>query len=108
MNTTKSSYAIFFFLYAALACSTKDETITPQPPSVSDVWTQQNNFEGDARVQAMSFTINNKCYVVGGVKGSSADVNSFYRDVWEYNVSKDKWTKQSDFSGTARFGSTTF
>lgn len=61
----------------------------------TDKWTQKANFPGDPRVEAISFVINNKAYVIGGYYSSTS--TDRLKDVWEYDPVTDKWTKKNDF-----------
>ena len=67
-------------------------------------WTQRTNFPGTARAKSVSFTINNKVYVIGGVTNASVVL----RDVWEYDIASDTWTQKPLFPGPERYGASSF
>ena len=62
-------------------------------------WTQLNDFPGDARASATSFTYQDKAYVCLGRSGWKVD---FLKDLWEYDSQTDQWTRRTDFPGEAR------
>jgi N-acetylneuraminic acid mutarotase len=72
--------------------------------AVSAQWVQKANFPGTARAKAVSFTINNKVYVMGGVSNSSVILHDF----WEYDISSDTWTAKPAFPGPERYGASSF
>lgn len=77
-------------------------------------WTKLNDFSGDARVDAVAFSINGKGYFgTGGKsaqwkKGQQDRGNDLLKDFWEYDPAKDSWTQKSDFPGTEREGAVGF
>ena len=56
-------------------------------------WSEKASFPGDARVDAASFTINNKGYAGLGYAGHYSD------DFYEYDPLKDKWKQIANFVG---------
>lgn len=65
----------------------------------NNVWTQMADFGGEARTQAVVFTIGEAAYVGTG-KGS--DLSTFYDDFWKYDPNNNNWTSIADFPGTPR------
>ena len=60
-------------------------------------WSQKADFEGSARKQAVSFTLNNIAYV-----GTGQDVSGLTKDFFKYDPTTNTWTQLNDFPGTAR------
>ncbi len=60
-------------------------------------WVELSDFEGVPRVDAVSFQIGDKGYVVGGYDGFDR-----LNDVWEYNYQQDFWTQKAELPGVAR------
>ncbi|CAN5531447.1 hypothetical protein BH10BAC2_BH10BAC2_09020 [soil metagenome] len=58
-----------------------------------NTWTEKASFPGAARVDASSFTINDKAYIGSGY------TTTYCSDFYEYDPSKDKWTRIADFGG---------
>lgn len=69
---------------------------------VNNTWTQKADFGGDARIQAVGFSIGTKGYI--GTGGRSG----FKTDFWEYDSSNNTWTRKSDFPGIARWAAVGF
>lgn len=65
----------------------------------ADRWIQEAKFPGPERVGAISMTANNKIYIGMGYKhGTLIQANnSFYRDMWSYDILSKTWTKLADF-----------
>ena len=72
--------------------------------AASAQWTQRAGFPGTPRAKSVSFTINDKVYVIGGVTNASAVL----RDVWEYDMASDTWTQKPLFPGPERYGAASF
>jgi N-acetylneuraminic acid mutarotase len=67
------------------------------------MWRQKANFPGEERDGAMSFVINNKAYLAGGIYNHNP-----MNDVWDYNPSNDSWTRKADWPGTLRYSGVGF
>lgn len=67
----------------------------------TDVWTQKADFAGIGRVYAVGFNIGNKGYVGMG-EYFNGGFTVYLKDFWQYDPVANKWTKKTDFSGTAR------
>lgn len=75
----------------------------------TDTWRRLNDFPGEKRTEAVSFSINGKGYVGLGkylaVEPDADGLNSetgFKQDFWEYNPDNDTWTQLPDFPGEGR------
>ena len=66
-------------------------------------WKRIDDFEGDARSEAVSFTIGDYGYITTGTSTSER-----YRDMLEYNTTLKYWTQKADFPGTARNSAVAF
>jgi N-acetylneuraminic acid mutarotase len=66
-------------------------------------WKKFSDFEGNARSDAVVFTIGNKAYVGTGYNGSDR-----LNDFWEYDPQLNNWTRKADFPGVARTGAVAF
>jgi len=62
-------------------------------------WKQLNDFPGEARASATSFTYLDKAYICMGRSGWKVD---FLKDLWEYDSQTDQWIRKTDFPGAAR------
>ncbi len=59
---------------------------------------------GVARSGAVAFTVGSKGYV-----GTGSDaLNSYKKDIWEYDPATNIWTQKADFGGSARTGAVAF
>jgi len=63
----------------------------------TDVWTQKADFGGEARYNAIGFSIGTKGYIGGGV-----GVSNTRKDFWEYNQANNTWLQRSDIPGQVR------
>ena len=70
------------------------------------IWTQKADFGGEARSDAVGFSIGNKGYIGTGRNYYGYDI--YYKDFWEYDPSTNTWTQKADFGGIARFGAVGF
>lgn len=66
-------------------------------------WKRVDDFEGNARSEAVSFTIGNYGYVTTGTSSSER-----YGDLWEYNASLKYWTQKANLPGAARNSAVAF
>jgi N-acetylneuraminic acid mutarotase len=69
---------------------------------LTDQWTPRANFPGQARTNAVGFSIGNKGYLGTGYYGPPCN------DFWEWDQSTDTWTSKPAFPGGARWGSIGF
>lgn len=60
-------------------------------------WTKSNDFGGNARSEAVSFTIGDNAYISTGTTATER-----FKDLWEYNVTRKYWTQKADLPGAAR------
>ncbi|RPE00816.1 galactose oxidase [Aureibaculum marinum] len=66
-------------------------------------WVQRSAFDGVARSNAVSFTINGYGYM-----GTGYDGDDYLNDFWRYNIADDYWERLPDFPGVARSSATGF
>ncbi len=66
-------------------------------------WIELSDFEGVARSDAASFSINERGYVTTGYDGDDR-----LKDLWEYDPVKDYWIQKADLPGNARNGAVGF
>jgi hypothetical protein len=79
--------------------------------ATKDVWIEKNDLQDDnldtdlddngytiARENCVTFVINGKGYVVGGIR-----LGGISSEVWEYNPALDNWIKKNSFEGGARY-----
>lgn len=69
-------------------------------------WTKKNSFPGEPRADVVQFQIGDKAYVGMG-KDDSPYANPL-SDLWQYDLTKNVWTKKSDFPGSHRLGQSAF
>jgi Kelch motif len=69
---------------------------------VTDSWMEKNNFAGEARSDAGSFSIDGKGYVVLGYR----NITSF-KTVWQYDPTADSWTKKQNCPASASWAPAT-
>jgi len=88
----------------ALAIATAPMLIIPacrkNPPGSGNLignWAISNYFDGPARSEAVTFTINDTVYVGTG-SGSTKRLNDF----WKYSLDKSYWIQIADFKGGIR------
>ncbi|RYZ31446.1 MAG: hypothetical protein EOP49_38965, partial [Sphingobacteriales bacterium] len=69
----------------------------------SNTWLQKSSAPVASAVNNYGFciTVQDKAYI--GL-GASAPGDAPLKEVWEYNVTTDQWTRKSDFPGAARVG----
>lgn len=66
-------------------------------------WVENSSFNGNSRYGAVTFTIGNKGYLIGGYDG-----DDYYSDTWEYDVDNNFWRELASFPGDARVGAVGF
>jgi len=68
-----------------------------------DVWTQIDDFPGEARYDATGFASNGVAYVgLGNTNNLYNGPHTPNRDMWKYEASSSSWIQISDFSGEKR------
>jgi N-acetylneuraminic acid mutarotase len=87
--------SIIVLSFVATGCE-EDETVYGD-------WVKRSDFDGVARSDAVSFSIDSRGYVCGGYDGKNR-----LSDLWEYNSEQDFWTQKADFPGAARTSATAF
>lgn len=66
-------------------------------------WKKADDFEGNARSEAVSFTIGEYAYITTGTTTTER-----FKDLWEYNVARRYWTQKADLPGVARNSAVAF
>jgi len=66
-------------------------------------WVEESSFDGETRYGAVTFTIGNKGYLIGGYDG-----DDYYDDTWEYNAEDNFWRQLAKFPGDARVSAVGF
>ena len=90
---------ISFSLIASQGCSKSDD----DDDDLICNWKRADDFEGDARSEAVSFTIGDYAYVSTGSTNSDR-----FNDLWEYNLARRYWIQKADLPGVARNSATAF
>lgn len=80
-------------LVSIIGCSKASDSTT----DIIGNWVTGSDFDGNARSEAVSFTIGDHAYLSTG----STDRQRF-SDLWEYDIDKKYWTQKADFPGVAR------
>lgn len=62
--------------------------------AVTDSWTLVNGEPGGNRSEAAGFYHNGKIYIGGGMDSEPL------RDLWEYNIATNQWTRKADFGSS--------
>jgi len=111
------SLSVLMMVMVAFFVSCGDDDEEEDTDEYGD-WVERSVFDGNARGNAVSFTIDNKGYLVGGYDGSD-----YYKDVWVYDSESDFWddlapvdvlegtetvTKDDYFPGGERSGAVAF
>jgi N-acetylneuraminic acid mutarotase len=65
-------------------------------------WIKRSDFEGIPRGSAVSFVLGDKVYF--GTGFNSGQDSEYLKDFWMYDMSRDFWTKLTDFPGEPRIG----
>ncbi|HEX7692820.1 MAG TPA: kelch repeat-containing protein [Sediminibacterium sp.] len=80
---------VLVFLSCSKSSSSSSDT--------SGNWIKRSEFEGNARTEAVSFTIGDTAYIGTGYDGTSR-----YTDFWAYDPVKNYWMQRAQFPGKAR------
>src|ERR1043165_4363914 len=102
MNTKKRRMTInlplrlitSFILLIFLSSCSKDSGTTDD---LTGDWKRSSEFDGSARTEAVTFTIDNKVYIGGGYDGTNR-----LNDFWVFDEALGAWQKIADFPGVAR------
>jgi N-acetylneuraminic acid mutarotase len=90
---------ISFSLIASQGCTKS----TDADDELIGNWKRADDFEGNARSEAVSFTIGDYAYVSTGSTNSDR-----FKDLWEYNLARRYWIQKADFPGVARNSAASF
>lgn len=66
-------------------------------------WVRSSDFDGNARSEAVTFTVGSKAYIATGTSSTQR-----YNDVWEYDESLKYWTQKASLPGNARNSAVAF
>ena len=66
-------------------------------------WTRASDFDGNARSEAVAFTIGDYAYISTG----TTDRDRF-KDLWEYSIARQYWSQKADLPGVARNSAVAF
>jgi len=66
-------------------------------------WSRSSDFDGNARSEAVTFVIGDYIYLTTG----STDRDRF-KDLWEYNLTRQYWSQKADLPGVARNSAVAF
>lgn len=69
----------------------------------TSTWSDKASFPGEARNNAVAFSINGKGYVGLGTNGTK-----MFKDFYEYDPQTDSWTPIAEFPGIARYGAISY
>src|SRR5687767_59645 len=92
-STGRSSSIMFSVggkVYLALGGNTTTTNQVWEFDTLTNNWTQKNNFPGVARGGAFAMVYNNKVYV-----GLGFDGTNYLTDIWEYTPSNDSWIQKT-------------
>lgn len=90
---------ISFSLIASQSCTKSTDT----DDELIGNWKRADDFEGNARSEAVSFTIGDYAYVSTGSTNSDR-----FKDLWEYNLARRYWVQKADLPGVARNSAVAF
>src|SRR5689334_22578295 len=97
------------FFYAALLASvfiTQSGCTKADDDADSDLvgnWVRSSDFDGNARSEAVTFTIGDKVYLATGTSSTQR-----YNDLWEYDINLKYWTQKASLPGNARSSAVAF
>ena len=66
-------------------------------------WIKRSDFEGVARTEAVSFTLNSKGYICTGYDGTNR-----LNDLWQFDQTTGTWRQKANFPGAARNSAVAF
>lgn len=66
-------------------------------------WKRSDDFEGNARSEAIAFTVNNRAYV-----GTGSTNTERFNDLWEYDTDRRYWIQKASLPGNGRSSAVAF
>ena len=78
---------------ASLVINATAKQLWAYDPSTNS-FTQKAEFPGEARIRAVSFTVDGKAYFGGGSKGSGTE--NVVKDFWQYDPITNQWAQKAD------------
>ncbi len=94
MLRTITAFPFILMLLLLSSCSSDDSS-----EDLVGNWVNRFSFEGKARSYAISFTINDKAYIISGYDG---DERVRLQDTWEFDPTNNSWLKKANFPGVGR------
>lgn len=94
MTKAKAYIAGGLLILSSIAVTSSCTKSTDTDDDLVGNWKKSNDFRGNGRSEAVSFTIGDYAYVTTGVDGSGR-----YKDLFEYNTERKFWTQKEDFGG---------
>src|SRR5688572_17632923 len=98
-NTVKRSVS-FAMLASALFLASCEKSVTTE--ELVGNWKRRAEFDGNGRIEAVTFTIGDKIYAGGGYNGTRL------QDFWVFNQTTNTWVGIAPFPGTARNSAVAF
>jgi N-acetylneuraminic acid mutarotase len=87
------SVLIVLSIFLSQSCSKKTSNTT----DLIGNWSRASDFDGNARSEAVSFTIGDYAYISTG----TTDRDRF-QDLWEFSLARNYWAQKADLPGVAR------
>lgn len=103
MTKTKAYWIGGLLILSSAIISQSCSKSTDEDEELVGNWKRYDDFEGNARSEAVSFTIGDNAYVSTG----STNTDRF-KDLWEYNLSRRYWIQKADLPGAARNSAVAF
>lgn len=103
MTKTKAYWIGGLLILSSAILSQSCSKSTDEDEELVGNWKRYDDFEGNARSEAVSFIIGDNAYVSTG--STSADR---FKDLWEYNLSRRYWIQKADLPGPARNSAVAF
>src|SRR5215216_625284 len=91
-----TSFVLLIFLSS---CKKKSDTTD----DLTGDWKRSSEFDGSARTEAVTFTVDDKVYIGGGYDGTNR-----LNDFWVFDQAIGAWLKIADFPGVARNSAVAF
>ncbi|MFV0593396.1 MAG: Kelch repeat-containing protein [Draconibacterium sp.] len=88
---------LFILSFWVVSCNNSDDE------ELEGNWSEESDFDGVPRGDAVSFVIGNYGYV-----GTGYDGDDRLNDFWQYDPTTNNWLKMADFPGAARNGAVAF
>ena len=103
MTKTKAYWIGGLLIFSSFITSQGCTKSTDSDEDLVGNWKRFDDFEGNARSEAVSFTIGEYAYVTTGATASDR-----FKDLWEYNIARRYWIQKADLPGAARNSAVAF